>query len=205
MAPIDDLPPRGVTPHNLGKTYNPIVSNPRFVFSPPIPSVAGGQSSAQVVSSNTWRQPPAKVVPIVSGVIPSVRQTPPVGQPTVIVPPTNTNMVNPPSSLGQLSGVQPAVNQSSWGYVYPRNQPPVGSINYQPTSTWAMYLGIPYPGNMFTPWGKPNWSYMPAMEGILINTIGGSGGTPYGGPPFEGPLGRGPPSGGTPGRGPPYG
>ena len=29
------------------------------------------------------------------------------------------------------------------------------------------YARIPYPSNTFTPWGKPNWSYMPAMGGYL--------------------------------------
>ena len=68
-----------------------------------------------------------------------------------------------------------------------------------------MYSGIPYPGNTFTPWGKPNWSYMPTMGGIPIHTGGGFGGKPYGGPPFGGPPGGGPPGGGPHGGGPPYG
>ena len=71
-------------------------------------------------------------------------------------------------------------------------------MNYQPTSTGTMYLGIPYPGNMFTLWGKPNWSYMPVMGGMAINTAGAFGGPPYGGPPFRGPPGRGSPVGGLP-------
>ena len=50
LAPIDDLPPRGVTPHNPSQTSNPTVSNPRSVSSPPIPFVSRGKSSAQMVS-----------------------------------------------------------------------------------------------------------------------------------------------------------
>ena len=73
-------------------------------------------------------------------------------------------------------------------------------MNYQPTSIGTMYSGVPYPGNMFTPWGKPNWSYMSMMGGIHMNTTGGSRGTLYGGPSFGGP-----PSGGLPSVGPPYG
>ena len=45
---------------------------------------------------------------------------------------------------------------------------------------------MPYPGNMFTPWGKPNWSYIPIPRGIPMNISRG-----YGGPPFGGPLGGG--------------
>ena len=94
------------------------------------------------------------------------------------VPPTHTNMVNPPSSLVQSSGVQHAVNQLSWGYGYPTNQLPVVNINYQPTSTGTMYSRIPYPGNTFTPWGKPNWSYMQTMGGIPILIAEGAKGEP---------------------------
>ena len=66
LAPIDGILVRGVTPHNLGQTYNPTVSNPRSVSSPPIPSVAGGQSSVQVesASSNNGGKPPTQVVPL---------------------------------------------------------------------------------------------------------------------------------------------
>ena len=119
------------------------------------------------------------------------------------VPPTHTNMVNPPFSSGQPLGVQPALNQPSWGYGYPENQLPVVNMNYQPTSTGNMYYGIPYLGNTFTPWGKPNWSYMAAMGGMPILTTGGARGPPYGSQPFgcpptRVPPGRGPPIGGPP-------
>ena len=50
LAPINDLSPHGVTSHNPGQTSNPTVLNPRYVSSPPIPSVVGGKSSAQMVS-----------------------------------------------------------------------------------------------------------------------------------------------------------
>ena len=83
----------------------------------------------------------------------STRQTFAIGQPTMVVPPTHINMVNPPSSSGQPLGVKPAVNQPSWGYGYPTNQLPLVNINYQPISTGTMYSIIPYPGNTFTPWG----------------------------------------------------
>ena len=95
------------------------------------------------------------------------------------------------------------------------NQLPVANKNYQPTSIGTTYPRIPYPGNTFTPWGKPNWSYMPVMGGMPILTAGGVGGPPYGGPPFgcppsrgppyRGPLPRGPIPRGPPPRGPPPG
>ena len=50
LAPIDDVPRRGMSPQNPGQTSNPTVLNIRYVSSPPITSVAGGKSSAQMVS-----------------------------------------------------------------------------------------------------------------------------------------------------------
>ena len=61
MAPIEDVPAHSVASHNPAPTYNPTVSNSRFVSSPPIPSIAGGESSTQMVSihSNACEKPPA--------------------------------------------------------------------------------------------------------------------------------------------------
>ena len=50
LAPIEDVLAHSLTSHNPGQTSNPIVLNPRFVSSPPIPPIAGGESSAQMVS-----------------------------------------------------------------------------------------------------------------------------------------------------------
>ena len=99
------------------------------------------------------------------------------------------------------------------GYGY---QIPVANINYPPNPIGMPYAGIPYPSNTFMPWGKPNWSYMPAMGGIPIHTEGGAGGPPHGGPPPgvpHGPRGsgnfhpydiRGPSGPGGPSGFPPY-
>ena len=59
LAPIDDVPPRGMSSHNPGQTSNRTVLNLRSVASPPITSVARGQSSAQMVSvhSNAGGKP----------------------------------------------------------------------------------------------------------------------------------------------------
>ena len=96
-------------------------------------------------------------------------------------------MVIPPSSTGQPSGVQPTVNQPSWGYNYLGNQPPISNLNYQPTSLGIVYLEMPFPINMFTPWGEPNWSYMPMLGGTPINTVGGCGRPPSGPPSRDQP------------------
>ena len=92
-----------------------------------------------------------------------------VGQMTVSTLPTNTNMVTPYSGPGQPTSVQPTVSQSSWGYTYPRNQSPTTHQNYQPKPLWVVYPRIPYPGNTFTPWGKPNWSNVPMPRGPFVN------------------------------------
>ena len=86
-----------MSPHNLGQTSNATVLNPRYVSSPPITSVAVGQSSAQMVSvhSNVGGKPPVRPTLSVSGVSTSARHTSVVGNPAVVFPPTHTNMVNP--------------------------------------------------------------------------------------------------------------
>ena len=58
-----------------------------------------------------------------------------VGQSTVSVPSTNTNLIIPSSGTGQPSWVQPNFIQPSWGYAYPRNQPIIVNQNYQPTTS----------------------------------------------------------------------
>ena len=154
--------------YDLGQKSIPTapIPNPGSTYSYPISSTSGGKSPSQVVS-------------LVCGVTSSARETHVVGQPTVIVPSTNTNVVIPPPSTGQPSGVQPVVNQHSWGYTYLGNQPPVSNVNYQPTSSGIVYPRMPWLGNMFTPWGQPNWSYMPMPEGTPMTTA-----RAYGGPAF---------------------
>ena len=58
---VDEVPSRGMSPHDPGQTSNPIVLNPSCVDSPPIPSIAWGKSSSQMVSihSNAGGKPPA--------------------------------------------------------------------------------------------------------------------------------------------------
>ena len=91
-------------------------------------------------------------------------------------------MVIPPSSTRQPLGIQPTINQPSWGYTYLGNQPHVSNVNYQLKYLGTVYPIIPYPRNMFTPWGKPNLSYIPIPGGTHINTARGYGGLPYGEP-----------------------
>ena len=98
-------------------------------------------------------------------------------------------MVNPPSSSGQPLGVHPSINQTCWGYNYPGTWPPIVNQDYQPSPSTVFYPIIPYPGNVFVPWGQPNQSNDPLYGGAFVNTIGGYGGPPrgLGGP--EGPRG----------------
>ena len=55
----------------------------------------------------------------VSVIITSSGQVLSIAQPAVLIPPTNTNVVNPTSSSGQPLGVKPVNNPTSWGYTYP--------------------------------------------------------------------------------------
>ena len=97
LDPIDDVPPRGMSPHNPGQTSNPKFLNPRSVSSPPITSLAWGKSSSQMVlvHSNIGWKPPVQATLSFTGFSTSTRHTSIVGQPTVVVPPTHANMVNP--------------------------------------------------------------------------------------------------------------
>ena len=183
MKPIDLVE----TSHNPGQTSDPTVANVRSVSSPPRSSRAGEKPSTLVVSVpySVTRKPPAQSTLPFGGVVTHNRQASNAGTSTVYVPPTN--IVNPPLSSGQPLGAQPVVSQAYLGYGYPSNQVLVGNMNYQPTPTGMSYTRIPYPGNTFTPWGKPNCSYMPALGGIAIHTTGGARGPPYGGTLLMGP------------------
>ena len=44
-----DAPSRGLSPRDPGQTSNPTFLNPRYVASPPAPSIVGGESSTPVV------------------------------------------------------------------------------------------------------------------------------------------------------------
>ena len=119
-----------------------------------------------------------RVTSYVSGIIASSGQVAAVAQPAVVIPPSNTNVVPPPSSSGQPLGVQPVNNLASWGYAYPATQPPTINQVYQQPEPATIYPGIPYPRNYFVPWGKPNWSNVLSYGGSFVNTTGGFVGTP---------------------------
>ena len=59
LAPVDDVPPCGMSPNNPSQTSNPTILNSRFISSPPLTSLVGGQSSPQMgeVHSNTGGDP----------------------------------------------------------------------------------------------------------------------------------------------------
>ena len=116
LGPIEEVPFQG----NIGPNENPIVSHSRPVTRPSIPVMVGGKSTNQVMStnSNDGGKPPSRVTSSVSGIITSLGQVAAVAQLAVVIPPTNTNVVPPPSSSGQPLGVQPVKNLASWGYTY---------------------------------------------------------------------------------------
>ena len=76
--------------------------------------------------------------PTLSGtrIVPRQEQTSNIEPSIVYVPPTHTNVVNPPSSSGQPLGAQRITVQSSGGYGY---QIPVGNINH-PTQSYRNAL-----------------------------------------------------------------
>ena len=88
-ASTDGHPIYGETSCNPGQTSNsaPVVLNSRSVSSHPILSTAG-------------EKPPARPTLLTSGTITNNKHTSTTGKYKVYVPPTNTNMVNPPLSLG---------------------------------------------------------------------------------------------------------
>ena len=135
MRPIEPILDRNVTPHNLGQTNNPTTSHIMSIPNPPRSSTPGEQHSILVSSipSSVRGQPPARPMLPVTGIVASHGQTSSIDKSTVYVPPTQTNVVNPPSSLSQPLGEQPVTNQTSCGYGYIENKVPVENINYQAT------------------------------------------------------------------------
>ena len=99
----------------------------------------------------------------------------------------NTNVVIPSFDTRQPSWVQPTISQPSRGYTYPVNQPLVVNKNYQLATSRVIYTIIPYLGNMYTPWGQPYLSNVPAPGGTPGNIVGGYVGPTYGLPPLGGP------------------
>ena len=123
LGPIEEFAFQG----NPGPNDNPIVSHLGPITRPSIPVMVGGKYTNRVMSahSNTGGQPPVQVTSSVSGIISSSGQVAAVAQPTVVIPPTNTNFIPTPSSSGQPLGVQPVNNPASWGYTYQGTQPPM--------------------------------------------------------------------------------
>ena len=150
MRPIEPIIDHAVTPHNRGQNTNPTTSHVMSVPNPPRSSAHGAQPSIPISSAPSGVEGKSPARPTLSSIeiVPSQEQKSNIEPSTVYVPPTHTNVVNPPSSSGQPLGAQPATIQSSRGYGY---QIPVGSINYPPNST-----GISFPSSTFMPSGKPN-------------------------------------------------
>ena len=106
MKPIEPILDRAMTPHNPGQTTNPTTSHIMYVPNPLRSSAHGEQHSIHVSStpSSAGEQPPARPTLPITGVVASNGQTSSIEKSTVYVPPTHTNVVNPPSSSGQPLG-----------------------------------------------------------------------------------------------------
>ena len=132
MRPIELIIDHVVTPHNLGQITTPITSHVMSVPNPPRSSALGAQPSIPIslVPSNAGGKPPAQPTLFGTGIVPSQGHTYNIEPSIVYVPPTHTNVVNPPSSSGHPLGAQPVTIQSSGGYGY---QIPVGNHPPNPT------------------------------------------------------------------------
>ena len=137
LGPIEEIMFQG----SPGLNHKTTVSYLGPITRPSIPIVVGGKSSNQAMSVNSHAggQPPTQITLPVSETLPSSGQVAAVAQPTVVIPPTNTNVVPPPSSSGKPLGVQPINNPSSWGYTYPGTQPPMTNQVYQQPPLATIY------------------------------------------------------------------
>ena len=111
MKPINPVE----TSKQPGQTSDPTVANVRYVSSPPRSSRARGKPSTPIISVpySVGGKPPTRSTLPSNGVDTQNRQASNAGTSTVYVPPTNTNIVNPPLISGQPLGAQPIVNKAS--------------------------------------------------------------------------------------------
>ena len=109
MRPIEPIIDRPLTTHNPGQISTPLTSHVMSVPNPPRSFASGAQPLIPVssVPSNAGGQPPARPTLSDTRILPSQGQTSNIKSSTVFVPPTHTNVVNPPSSSGQPLGAQP--------------------------------------------------------------------------------------------------
>ena len=120
MRPIEPIIDQPLTTHSPGQISTPITSYVVSVPNPPRYFASGAQPSIPVssVPLNVGWQPSTRPTLFDTRVVPSQGHTSNIETSTVFVPPTHTNVVNPPSSSGQPLGAQPVTIQSSSGYGY---------------------------------------------------------------------------------------
>ena len=111
MRPIEPIIDRPLKTHIPGQISTPLTSYVMSVPNPPRSFASGAQPSILVslVPLNVGGQPLARPTLSDTKVVPSKGQTSNIETSTVFVPPTHTNVVNPPSSSGQPSGAQPVL------------------------------------------------------------------------------------------------
>ena len=123
MRPIEPIIDRIVTPHNPGQTTNPTTSYIISVPNPPRSSTPGAQHSIPILSLpyNVRGKPLARPTLYSTRILPSQGNTSGIEKYIVYVPPTHTNVVNPPSSSGHPLGAQPVTNQTSWVWLHSKS------------------------------------------------------------------------------------
>ena len=109
MKPIEPILDRAVTPHNPGQNTNPTTSHVMSHPNPPGSSAPGEQHSIHVLSipSSAVGKPPALTTLFGTEIVSSQGHTSGIEKSIVYVPPTHTNVVNLPYSLGHTFGAQP--------------------------------------------------------------------------------------------------
>ena len=109
MRPIEPIIDFPLTPHNPIQISTPLTSYVMYVPNPPRYFASGAQPSNFVssVPLNAGGKPPARPTLSDTRVVPSQGQTSNIETSTFFVPPTHTNVLNPPSSSGQSLGAQP--------------------------------------------------------------------------------------------------
>ena len=112
MRPIEPIIDHVVTPQKPGQITTPITSHVMSFPNPPRSSVPEIQSSIPVSStpSSAGGKPQARPTLSDIGIVPSQGKTSNIEPSIVFLPPTHTNVVNPPSSLGQTLGAQPVTS-----------------------------------------------------------------------------------------------
>ena len=111
MRPIEPIIDHPLTTHSPVQISTPLTSYVMSVPNPPRYFASGAQPSIPVslVPSNAGGEPPERPTLSDAEILPSQGKTYNIESSTIFVPPTHTNVVNPPSNSGQRLGAQPII------------------------------------------------------------------------------------------------